>query len=155
MFNWVVIHSNSRDRLTCAKARRPARTYIQQLCEDTGCCPEDLPRAMNDREKWRERVRDIRATSTTWWWWWWMYMYKPDLALNNLKWLICHKTKPNHLGYCLRKWNWQPEFKSWMRLFNILPMVEGLGKYILGPPAAFKSKVSISTNSVTCNQSQL
>ena len=24
-----------------AKAGRPARTYIQQLCEDTGCCPED------------------------------------------------------------------------------------------------------------------
>ena len=54
-----------------AKAGRPARTYIQQLCEDTGCCPEDLPEAMNDREKWRNRVRDIRATSTTWWWWWW------------------------------------------------------------------------------------
>ena len=54
-----------------AKAGRPARTYIQQLWEDTGCCPEDLPRAMNDREKWRERVRDIRATSATWWWWWW------------------------------------------------------------------------------------
>ena len=34
-----------------AKAGRPARTYIQQLCEDTGCCPEDLPRAMNDREE--------------------------------------------------------------------------------------------------------
>ena len=48
-----------------AKAGRPARTYIQQLCEDTGCCLEDLPEAMNDREKWRERVRDIRATSTT------------------------------------------------------------------------------------------
>ena len=31
--------------------------------EDTGCCPEDLPRAMNDREEWRERVRDIHATS--------------------------------------------------------------------------------------------
>ena len=54
-----------------AKAGRPARTYIQQLCEDMGCSPEDLPEAMNDREKWRERVRDIRATSTTWWWWWW------------------------------------------------------------------------------------
>ena len=53
-----------------AKAGRPARTYIQQLCENTGCSPEDLPEAMNDREKWRERVRDIRATSTTWWWWW-------------------------------------------------------------------------------------
>ena len=47
-----------------AKAGRPARTYIQQLCEDTGCCPEDLPRAMNDREEWQERVMDIRATST-------------------------------------------------------------------------------------------
>ena len=44
-----------------AKAGRPARTYIQQLCEDTGCGPEDLPKVMNDREKWRERVRDIRA----------------------------------------------------------------------------------------------
>ena len=28
----------------------PARTYIQQLCEDTGCSPEDLQKAMNDRE---------------------------------------------------------------------------------------------------------
>ena len=46
-----------------AKAGRPARTYIQQLSDDRGCCPEDLPRAMNDREEWRERVRDIRATS--------------------------------------------------------------------------------------------
>ena len=26
---------------------------------------EDLPEVMNDMEKWRERVRDIRATSTT------------------------------------------------------------------------------------------
>ena len=52
-----------------AKAGRPARTYIQQLCVDMGCCPEDLPEAMNDREKWRERVGDIRATSMTWWWW--------------------------------------------------------------------------------------
>ena len=52
-----------------AKAGRPTRTYIQQLCGDTGCCPEDLAEAMNDREKWRERVRDIRASSTIWWWW--------------------------------------------------------------------------------------
>ena len=58
-----------------AKAGRPARTYIQQLCEYTGCCPEDLPEAMNEREKWRERVRDIRATSMTWWWWWWWWWW--------------------------------------------------------------------------------
>ena len=53
----------------CASVGRPARTYIQQLCEDTGCNPEDLPEAMNDREKWRETVRDIRAGGATWWWW--------------------------------------------------------------------------------------
>ena len=53
----------------CANVGRPARTYIQQLCEDTGCNPEDLPEAMNDREKWRVRVRDIRAGGATWWWW--------------------------------------------------------------------------------------
>ena len=50
-----------------AKAGRPARTYIHQLCENTGCSPEDLLEAMNDREKSRERVRDICASSTTWW----------------------------------------------------------------------------------------
>ena len=52
-----------------AKAGQPDRTYIQQLCEDTGCSPEDLPETMNDREEWRERVRDIRAGGTTRWWW--------------------------------------------------------------------------------------
>ena len=52
-----------------AKAGRPARTYIQQLCEDTVCSPEYLPEAMNDREKWRERVRDICPSGTIWWWW--------------------------------------------------------------------------------------
>ena len=57
----------------CARVGRPARTYIQQLCEDTGCNPEDLPEAMNDREKWRERVKDIRVGGATWWWWWWWH----------------------------------------------------------------------------------
>ena len=33
-----------------AKAGRPARTYILQLCVDTGCSLEDLPEAMNDRD---------------------------------------------------------------------------------------------------------
>ena len=48
-----------------AKAGRPARTYIQQLCEDTGCSLEE---AINDKEKWRERVRDTSASGTTRWW---------------------------------------------------------------------------------------
>ena len=48
-----------------AKAGRPARTYIQQLFDNTGCNPVDLPEAMNDMGKWREMVRDIRAGGTT------------------------------------------------------------------------------------------
>ena len=40
-------------------------SHGQQLCKDTGCCPEDLPEPMNNREEWRERVRDIRADGTT------------------------------------------------------------------------------------------
>ena len=55
-----------------AKAGRPARTYIHQLCEDTRCSPEDLPEAMNDREQWRERVRDILDGGTIWWY---IYIY--------------------------------------------------------------------------------
>ena len=58
----VLLWTSTYDR---AKAGRPARTYIQHLCEDTGCSPEDLPEAMNDREKWRERVRDIRSGGMT------------------------------------------------------------------------------------------
>ena len=27
-----------------------------------------------------------------------IYMYKEDLELNNLQWLICHKTQVNHLS---------------------------------------------------------
>ena len=68
---WTLTHG-------CARVGRPARTYIQQLCEDTGCNPEDLPEAMNDREKWRETVRDIRAGGATWWWWWLLYILRDD-----------------------------------------------------------------------------
>ena len=45
-----------------AKAGWPAWTYIQQLCADMGCIPEDLPEAMDDR------VAIIRTNSATWWW---------------------------------------------------------------------------------------
>ena len=51
------------------KAGRPARTYIQLLYVDTGCNPEDLSEAIDNREGWREMVRDIRADGVTWWWW--------------------------------------------------------------------------------------
>ncbi len=44
-----------------AMTGRPAKTYIQQLCADTGCRLEDLPGAIDDRKEWWERVREIRA----------------------------------------------------------------------------------------------
>ena len=52
-----------------AKVGQPTSTYIQQLCVDAGCSLEDLPGAMDDRNK--ERIREIHAGGATWWWWWW------------------------------------------------------------------------------------
>ena len=84
-----------------AKAGWPAKTYIQQLCKDTGCSPEDLPEAMNDREKWWERVRDIRAGSTTWWWWWYQWFI---MILVLLFW---------------KEWRIQISFSQWSVLLRI------------------------------------
>ena len=41
-----------------ASVGRPARTYQQQFCSDTGCSLEDLPRVMDDRDRWKERERE-------------------------------------------------------------------------------------------------
>ena len=60
----------------CARVRRPARTYLQQFCTDTGCSLEDLPEAMDDRDRWRKRVREIRASNMTGWWWWLWLCYR-------------------------------------------------------------------------------
>ena len=64
---WTPSHSRT-------KAGRPARTYIQHLYEYTGYSPEGLPEAMNDREGWRERIRDIYADGTTRWWRWYLIL---------------------------------------------------------------------------------
>ena len=66
----------SRDELTSdelqwtpshgrAMAGRPARSYIQQLCADTGCSIEDRLEVMDDSEGWCERVREIRTDGAT------------------------------------------------------------------------------------------
>ena len=47
-----------------AKVGQLTRTDIQQLCADKGCSLEDLPGAMDDRDRWQERVREIHASST-------------------------------------------------------------------------------------------
>ena len=51
-----------------AKVGRPARTYIQQISADTRYSQEDLPGAIDYRDGWWERVREIRVSSVTWWW---------------------------------------------------------------------------------------
>ena len=51
----VLLCNPSHDR---AKPGRRARTYVQQLCTESGCNPEDLPEAMDDRE-WGERGSGI------------------------------------------------------------------------------------------------
>ena len=55
---WIPSHGR-------AKAGQPARTYVQQLCADTGCSLEDLPGVMDKRDGWRERVKEIHAGSMT------------------------------------------------------------------------------------------
>ena len=62
-----------------AKAGQPARTYIHTYSSYVrirDVALEDLPEAMNDREKWQVRVRDICACGTTWWWW-----YQQDIQI--------------------------------------------------------------------------
>ena len=51
---WTLLHRR-------AKARQPARNYIQQFCADTGCSLQDLPEVMDDKEEWQERIREIHT----------------------------------------------------------------------------------------------
>ena len=55
---WTLSHGRST-------VGRPARTYRQHFVLDTGCSLKNLPGAMDDRDGWRERGREIRASSTT------------------------------------------------------------------------------------------
>ena len=41
-----------------ASVEQPTRTYLKQLCTDTGCSLEDLPEAMEDEWRARERERE-------------------------------------------------------------------------------------------------
>ena len=51
----------------CTRSGRPARTYLHQICANTGCSLEDLAGAMNDRDGWGEREREReRGLKITW-----------------------------------------------------------------------------------------
>ena len=77
-----------------AKAGRPAGTYIQKLCAETGCSLEDLPEAIDDREGWQERVRDICADGATWWWYSQTSGYLLSIYQKFLSYLRCMNTNP-------------------------------------------------------------
>ena len=63
----------------------PAITYLQQLSTDSGCCLEDLPEAIDDRDEWRERVRETRASGTTWWCWWWYVCIQCQVLISSTR----------------------------------------------------------------------
>ena len=56
LISYILLWTSSHGQ---AKAGQPAKTYIQQLCADTGCSLEDLLGVMDDRDGWRERVKEI------------------------------------------------------------------------------------------------
>ena len=68
----------------------PTKTYLQQLCMDTGCSLEDLSGAMNDKDDWQERFWEIHARYSKWW-------YSRHSWYNN---------------YHHKKWTWRSKFKS-------------------------------------------
>ena len=51
-----------------------------------------------------------------------IYMYKKDLALNNLQWLICHQTKPNKIFQLLISVKiFKDYFDKKLKVMKILP----------------------------------
>ena len=85
-----------------AKVGWPTRTYIQQLCADTGCSLENLPEAMNDREGWWEIVQNLLGFC------YWLKKLKLVNALKNKLVVWIFKTKlvdfyrSGFLDYCLQ-----------------------------------------------------
>ena len=108
-----------------AKARRPARTYIQQLCADTGYSLEGLQGAMDDRDWSRERIREIHAGSMTWCWWWLTkYTFLPFYFLIRVLILSFDKVAYNLMNTkCFKKFDiiWDvPGFSENLLLFHNL-----------------------------------
>ena len=80
----------------CASVGWPTRTYLQQPCMDTGCSLEEMPEAMDDREEWWERVREIHASS--------MMMMMMILKINILLWskIGISNIQPNSISWSLQ-----------------------------------------------------
>ena len=65
---WTLLHG-------CTSVGRLRRTYLQQLCMDTGRRLEYLLEVMDDKDTWQVRARKICASFTIWWWSIYIYIY--------------------------------------------------------------------------------
>ena len=61
-----------RDVLLWTHQRWLTTKDLHQLGADTGCYLEDLPRSLNDWDRWWERIRQVYVVSATWWY---IYIY--------------------------------------------------------------------------------
>ena len=43
----------------------PVLADQQELCTHTGCCLEDMQEAIDDRDEWQVRIREICASCST------------------------------------------------------------------------------------------
>ena len=117
---------------------------IHWLSADTGWCLDGLPRTMDYRDGWWERVKGIHAVGMPLWWWlikmiytviWYqvfLFNTRLDLGVMAMKgWFYTHKSLRKDLlfnCYCYRKWTWWCEFESWTRLFEFHTVLIPLGK---------------------------
>ena len=124
-----------------AGVRRTARTYLQQLCTDTVSSLEDLQEAIDDRDEWRGRVREIRARGTWWWWWCWHGMK----YYHSIRIYLTSRWKPNGNYYSgserKRKWRGHSRLPTgsslilyfFRRVWRVLPLCRGYSRCILSP----------------------
>ena len=71
IYIYILLWTQSHEQ---KKTGRPARTYTQQHCANTGCSLEVLRGVMDDKDGWQEMFIEIRAGNTTWWLWY-IYIY--------------------------------------------------------------------------------
>ena len=58
IFLWTPTHGHT-------SVGQPVKTYLNQLCVDTGCSLDDLPGVIDDRNQWQEIIRELHTVSTT------------------------------------------------------------------------------------------
>ena len=100
---------------------------------------------MNDREKWRERVRDIRASVTTWWWSW-LLSFSSNRVYNCLVTASCPIKDWLILNGCGFSWR--------LNLYSIsllgsrsISIVQTLVSPLLPKVASWGGQISFSTTS--------